>query len=375
MTAARRPRGDGSIGKARPDGRIPATLDLGTVNGKRKRQTVYGKTRAEAGRKLAALKRQVERGALHPPQSRMSLHDYLAGWLERKRHEVRPNTWDCYERCLRLHVVPTLGSKTLAHLEPSDLERLYAQLRTTLSAGSVSTIAVALTAALNDAVVDKLIVASPHVRGRGPRRGHHEMRPLRRDEVPRLLAALDGDPLRPIYVVAIGTGMRQGEILALRWRDLDLAHGRLSVQRTVTPFGFGVPKSGHGRRIVLAPSVLAVLRERQPISAVAEDALVFHAPDGRPLRPDLLRTHLRRALEAASLPKIRFHDLRHTAATLMLETGVPLKQVSEMLGHSGPNITVAVYAHVTETMQDQAAAALENVLSGEVWPSVRQPTG
>jgi len=211
-----------------------------------------------------------------------------------------------------------------------------------------------------------------------PRPARREMATLSPEQARASLEAAEGDRLEALYVLALSTGMRQGELLALRWRDVDLEGGTLQVratlQRTRDGFQFAEPKTARSRRQVALtkPAVEALrrhrsrqLEERLQMGAAWEDNdLVFANEVGRPIEAgNLIRRSFHPLLDRAGLQHIRFHDLRHTAATLALGKGVHPKIVAEMLGHSQIAVTLDLYSHVTPTMQRQAAEALEAALS------------
>jgi integrase len=213
-----------------------------------------------------------------------------------------------------------------------------------------------------------------------PRAVRHEFRALTAAQCRRLLAGVRGDRLEALYVVALATGMRQGELLALRWADVDLAAGRLAVRGTLQRDqggGWAVrePKTHRSRRqVALAPVAVAALRahrdrqdaERRTVGSRWEDNdLVFANRVGRPLSAqNLVQRHFHPLLARLSLPRVRFHDLRHTAATLLLAEGVHPKIVSELLGHKEVDVTLNLYSHVTPAMHQAAAEALGKLLDG-----------
>src|SRR5262249_41187553 len=206
-----------------------------------------------------------------------------------------------------------------------------------------------------------------------------EIHPLLEGQARTLLAAVEGERLYTLYAAALATGMRQGELLALRWRDLDLDSGFLAVRRSVrfvsgTGFVFDAPKTKRGRRTIgLSPAVCVALQEHRQAQGVEKarlgaaweyPELVFPTSVGTPIQGSWLLRHLRQRLPRAGLPAIRFHDLRHTAATILLSHNVNPKVVSEMLGHSSVAITLDIYSHVLPHMQHDAAATMAQALFG-----------
>jgi len=369
---SKRANSEGSIFK-RTDGRWCATIsgDQG------QRKYFYGKTRQEVGQKLASALKARQDG-LPFVGERQSVAAYLAEWLETCRSSVRPRTWQRYEQYVRVHAVPGIGKIPLARLAPHHLQKLYAK---TLEGGSSETttrhLHMVLHRALGQATRWGLVGRNVADLVTPPRKNHHEMMTLSPEQSRSFLAATKGDRLHALYVLAITTGMRQGELLGLRWRDVDLEDGsvqvRGSLQRTSDGLTIAEPKTTRSRRkVALADAAIEALRrnrvvqaeERLRLGAAWEDNdLVFANERGRPLEArNLLRRSFVPLLKRAGLPAIRFHDLRHTAATLMLGKSVHPKVVAEMLGHSQIAVTLDLYSHVTPTMQGQAAQAMNAIL-------------
>jgi integrase len=207
------------------------------------------------------------------------------------------------------------------------------------------------------------------------------MKTLTQEQVRRLLAAARPSRLETVLCLAVTTGLRQGELLGLRWSDLDWHTGQLRVQRQVQRIGgqglvFSEPKSASGRRVVvLGPTMIGKLRthqERQELEEIVaggrwqENDLMFPSTIGTPMEARNLARSFKALLKEAGLPEIRFHDLRHTAATLMLQQGVHPKVVQERLGHSQISLTLDIYSHVLPTMQEEAARKLDSLLEASV---------
>ncbi len=368
----RRGNAEGTI-YLRKDGRWEARISLD--QGRRK--AFYGRTRQEAGQKLAVALKARQDG-LPPVSERQTVRQYMGHWLESSRPSLRPRTWLRYEQLLRLHVVPEIGKVRLVRLSPQHLQRLYAgRLDAGLSPASVVQLHAVLRRALGQAARWGLVARNVASLVTPPRLERREMATLSPEHARNLLEAAAGNRLEALYVLAINTGMRQGEILALRWKDVDLDGGTLQVRATLQSAGgefvFAEPKTAHSRRQVALnrPAAEALrnhrsnqLAERLRLGTVWEDNdLVFANEVGRPIAATNLRNRsFWPLLERAGLPRSRFHDLRHTAATLLLGRGVHPKIVSEMLGHSQIAITLDLYSHVTPTMQRQAADELEAAL-------------
>jgi len=294
--------------------------------------------------------------------------------------KLRQGTATRYREYLMIHTVPTLRRLKLKLLTPQHLESLYAaRLRSGASSTSVHHQHVVSQEALTSAVRQGLIYRNPAQLVDAPPLARSEIHPLLEEQARVLLANLLGERLYPLYVTALATGMRQGELLALRWRDVDLDGGFLAVRRSVryvarTGFIFDEPKTKRGRRTIgLAPAACAALEAHRQAQATekvrvgvawANPELVFPTSVGTPMQGSWLLQHLRQRLARADLPAIRFHDLRHTAATILLSHNVNPKVVSEMLGHSSVAITLDIYSHVLPHMQHDAAATMAQALFG-----------
>lgn len=366
---SRRTNSEGTIYK-RSDGRWCAAVTLD--NGKR--QAFYGASRGSVQDKLRAARRAIDDG-LPVSSDRQKVGTFLTRWLlEVAQPSVRASTYQRYHDLLHLHVIPLLGHVPLAKLSPQDLTALDAKLAERLAPRTIGHVHRVLHRALRDATNWNLTARNVCDLVRAPKVPHKEMHVLDPEQARILLAAVENDPLEALYVVAIQTGMRQGELLSLKWADLDLDSARLTVNRSVRFItGQGAvesaPKTDSGRRsVLLTPSAVAILRRHkirqteQRLQAVAWDDLdlIFANAIGRHIEAtNLLRRSWRPLLERAGLPAIRFHDLRHTCATLLLGQGVPVKVVAEMLGHADAGVTLKVYQHVSETMQTDAAAKME----------------
>jgi integrase len=371
--ARRRGNREGSIYR-RKDGRWVSSLTLPLD----RRKYYYGRTRQEVAGKLAAALRAREEN-LPIPGERLSLRQYLANWLTATRNSLRQSTWERYEALLRLHVVPHLGRASLARLTPNDLQRLFGTLVACgVSPATVRHVRAVMRKALNDAARWGLVARNVASLTSPPRVQRKEMTVLSSEQARALLECARGDRFEALYVVALTTGMRQGEILGLRWQDVDLDNDvvqvRNTLQRVRSGYVLSEPKTKRSRRqVALTGLAVAALRrhrarqaqEKLKMGELWQDHdLVFTNEIGGPVDAGNLRARSFSALlQRAGLPRIRFHDLRHTAATLMLGRGVHPKVVSEMLGHSQITITLDLYSHVTPTMQREAVAALESILA------------
>jgi integrase len=310
---------------------------------------------------------------------RQTVGDFLEHWLELKKPpKLRIGTWNRYRDYIMLHTVPTLGRVKLKQLTPQHLERLYAQqLAAGASSSSVHHQHKVIKTALKHALRQGLIVRNPAELVDPPKMARPEISPLSEVQARRLLKEVESDRLVALYVVALATGMRQGELLALRWQDVKLSARSISVCRSVrwvprTGFVWNEPKTKRSRRTIsISPQVVVALRlhqmrqqgERERLgTAWRYQELVFTTAIGTPLESRNVLRNFHRHLEVTGLPHIRFHDLRHTAATLLLSQNVNPKVVSEMLGHSSVSTTLDIYSHVLPHMQHDASMAMESML-------------
>jgi integrase len=307
------------------------------------------------------------------------LGDFLEDWLTSIQHSVRPRTWRRYAEYVRLHIKPTLGTVTLSSLEARDLQHLYSgRMRAGLSPTSILHLHRALHRALSQAQLWGLVDVNVTTLVHPPKYDGIEVQALSPEEADGFLNAARGDRLETLYVLAITTGMRQGELLGLRWRDIDLERRSIRVTGSLQYIpGQGLvrsqPKTRKSRRQVLLTHLgVKSLRHHRLQQDTQRSRsgerwreldFVFTSKDGHPLyATNVINRSLPRILRSAGLRKIRFHDLRHTTATLLLGQGVHPKIVSEMLGHSNVGITLDLYSHATPTMQEVATSALDAIL-------------
>ncbi len=351
----------------------------------RRGRRFYGKTRKEAADKLAtALCARVD-GIVYDDEN-MTVGDYLDRWLKGSvRGSVKQSTFDRYESVVRLHIKPAIGRLKLKKLSPAHLQSFYQdRLDTGLAPASVNKLHVVLHKALSQATKWNMVPRNVAALAEAPRPAPDEMKTLSAEESRRLLEAARGDKLEALYILALTTGMRQGELLALKWQDVDLENTTLSVRRTLTKDGgrllLGEPKTKKSRRTVRLTEAAGRALSEHLTRQVAQiertgdlykdEGLVFASEVGTLMNPtNLRRRSFARLLKRADLPPIRFHDLRHTCATLLLQRDVHPKYVQELLGHANIAITLDTYSHVIPGMGDHAAREMENVLS--FLPSLR----
>jgi integrase len=373
----KRGNGEGGISR-RKDGLYMARYTVQTATGA-KRKTLYGKTRREVDEKLTKAKADRDGGLVFDADN-LRLGEYLERWLaDSVRDTVRPTTFERYEQLVRLHIRPVLGKASLKNLTSAHVRGLYREkLDAGLSPRTVQYVHVTLHKALKQAIADGLIPRNVTEAVKPPQVRREEIRPLTAEQVRILFDAVKGDRLEALYVLAVTTGLRQGELLGLKWDDIDLEVGTLQVRRTLTTANggpvFSAPKTKGSRRTVrLSQMALEALTSHLDYQLGEidragglwrENGLIFASESGEPLsRQPVTARRFKPMLKRAGLPEIRFHDLRHTCATLLLSKNVNPKVVSEMLGHASIAITLDTYSHVLPTMQESAAKAMEDALS------------
>ncbi len=311
---------------------------------------------------------------------------YLTGWLASIKRDVRPSTWASYELNIRRHVIPAIGAIPLQTLDPKRISTLYGDLLDHgrqdgegLSYQSVRYIAMILRHALKQAIEDSALTVNPTNKAKRPPKpqSRMEMKTWSAAELRAFLDAIQTEPMYAPLVLAASTGMRRGEVLGLRWRDLDLDAARVAVTQTYIAIGYQVhfspPKTAKGRRnVALDGRTVAVLREHRRTQVAGYVALgirpdhdlVFTTALGEPIHPERLTRSFAQYVKAAGVPSIRLHDLRHTHATLALQAGIHAKHVSERLGHSTVAITLDTYSHAIPAMQEEAAERVAQLVFG-----------
>ncbi len=356
-----------------------------------RRRSVSGKTKTEARAALRRAMADSDRGLVFDADN-LTLGEYLDRWLsDSVADTVKATTFERYEQITRLHLKPALGKVKLKAITPAHMRGLYREKLDgdptndvePLSSRTVRYMHTTLHKALKQAVMDGLIPRNATEAVKPPQPSREEMHPLTPDEAKHFLKTAHdtGDRLEALYVLAVHTGLRQGELLGLKWDDVDLEGGSLQVRRTLAITKDGpvltAPKTTGSRRSVkLTNAATTALRshlKRQlaEIDKVGSlwnpgeyDGLIFASETGEPLdRRTVTKHRFKPLLKRAGLPEIRFHDLRHTSATLLLGKNINPKIVSEMLGHSTIAITLDTYSHVLPNMRDHAAKAMEEALS------------
>lgn len=356
-----------------------------STNGKRR--YFYGKKRQDVYEKMQAALREKEQGIM-VDASRQTVEHYLWYWLEQSaRDHVRPRTYERYEQYVRPHLIPTLGKIKLQALSPQHIQAWKSKkLKEGLSPTTVRSMHVILHKALSDAVKLGLIARNVTEMVSPPRKAHQEMQVLTASQARQFLNAVVDQPDAALFTLALATGMRRGELLGLKWQDIDFQGSLLRVRRTLnrvpTVLGEGAgllvesePKTMQSRRSIVLPgfAVEALQRQKQVQiewkryagAAWEEHGYVFTTPLGRYIHPNTLYARFKALLKKAGLPAIRFHDLRHSVASLLLSSGVHPKVVQEILGHSQISMTMDIYSHVLPIMHQDAMDKLHQAFLGK----------
>ncbi|MBX3439833.1 MAG: site-specific integrase [Planctomycetaceae bacterium] len=379
MTKKRRGNGEGSITQ-RSDGRWMARITTGhKPGGARIVRTVYGKTKRDVQEKLMALQHQKATGTL-TDASKMTVAEWLNHWHEHvSRPAVRATTHLSYGGIIAKHLISALGRLKLTALMPAHVQSLYSAMEANGYSGRMRQLTHAvLRRALKIAMRQGMVSRNVCDAVEPPRVQKREMVTLTPEQATAFLKAAAGDeasgqkesPLHALFVLALTTGLRQGELFCLHWGDIDLDNATLSVQRTLIEvqgkLSFGPPKSTKSRRTINLPGVAvdALWNHKAKMLTAGQGAnpLVFCDSRGGLLRKsNFMRNDFKPLLVTAGVPNVRFHDLRHTSATLMLAEGVPAKLVQERLGHSQISLTLDTYSHVLPEMDRRAAETFDRV--------------
>ena len=388
--AKRRKHGDGSV-RLRKDGRWEGRVVIGyDEKGLPKTKNVLAKTKTECVAKLKALRERLETPAPEVPKAGLSLGAWLDHWYQDyKKASLRPNTQMSYERRIYQHIIPALGGIQLDKLTTGDIQGFYTDLKKNgrllrtelygegLSDQTARGIHTTLHAALDRAVEEKLLFRNPADSCKLPPVKGREMKILTPEEIQRLLIQAREDGCYELLLLELSTGLRRGEILALRWDDLDFRTGTLRVERQVQriqgKLAVSQPKTRASCRSILLPApVLEILAQyRQSVSS----HWMFPSPkkEDSPLDPAAVRKKLSAVLKRAGCPAARFHDLRHTFATSALEHGMDVKTLSTVIGHVSSATTLNVYAHVTDEMRQKAADKIDRAITGREPPQGKAP--
>jgi len=356
--AKRRARGEGSIFKEGTTGYWCAEISL--PNGKRKKKRSKSQT---VVMDWLLDQRKLLKTNLLLPDDKILYRDFLDRFLkEVAEPTLKPKTVYSYEWLIRLHIKPNLGHLPITKIRPDHLQTLYAEkLSDGLSKRSVQHMHAVIRRSLNQALRWGLIYQNPTSRVTAPTPDKRPHATLTADQAKHLLESSKSYRLYPVYVLAITTGMRMGEILGLRWEDVRFEAGSLSVNQTIQLYKgkplLGEPKTAASRRTIsLTKLALEALNDIE-----RSEGLVFRTKNGTPYNPRNVGRDFEKALARAGLARIRFHDLRHTAATLLLKENVHPKIVQEMLGHSSISLTLDTYSHILPDIQKEATEKMDKL--------------
>jgi integrase len=374
----RRMNGEGSVYQRTSDGRWVGAVTVGyTATGTMRRKTVTAKTKSEVLTKMRAVRRNLDDG-LPTPDDRLTVGQVLDRWMnDVLRHQVAPIAFENYKSVADLHIRPTLGKRQVTKLVPADVDALMsAKLDAGYSVSTVRRIRAILVQALNQAERWGLVVRNVAAVTRGPRAKRTEGRTLTPSQARQLLASLSGHRLETLYVTMLGLGLRRGEALGLAWADVSLDRGVLVIRHALKREGgtlvLGEVKTAKSRRSLNIPrpvvESLKAHRARQAQDRLAvgeawtDSGLVFTTQVGTPLDPRNIYRDFVGVCERSGLGRWHPHELRHSAASIMLAQGVPIEVVSDILGHSSIRMTADVYGHILEPQRAAAADAMAKAL-------------
>ncbi len=352
-----------------------------------KRSYVYGKTRKEVQEKLNKLLNEVRIGKYTDP-AKMTVEEWFTIWInDYMVNYLRPTTWDSYNTQIEKHIIPTIGHIKLDKLRTFHLQKLYNDKlhggradgkKGGLAPKTVRYIHTVAHSALEQAVKERILEYNPAEAAIPPRKQRKEMKVFDTKQIKIFLKYAKETKYYAAYLLVLATGLRRGELLALRWeKDIDLKKRRLRVSRSLVRTNKGLifqePKTQLSRRVIDIPDSvieeleLHKLRQDRIKSllgkAYSDHELVFCAEDGNPLQPRTLTRHFEKIIKQAGLPKIRFHDLRHTFVTSAIKVGIPLRSLQEIVGHYDPAYTMSAYSHVTKEMRKEATEKINNLIS------------
>ena len=374
----KRKSGEGTV-RLRKDGRWEGRIVVGyDEKGLPRTKNVLAKTKGECVEKLKALKETIAPSTPSKVSADMTFGEWLDHWYETySKPSIRPRTQRTYEGYIRLYIKPKLGGIPLNKLTTNDIQQFCAWMKSDdhMGGGSIADSQIRncfslCHRALEKARAEHLILRDPTNECKLSPVRYEEMKILSRESMQKLLIQAKEENYYELFLLELATGLRLGEIAALQWNDLNLTTGELRINKQAGTSGPDVvicePKTKAAvRTLILPPSVLKVMREYR---ARVDSRWMFPSPkkEDSPMRPSSIHQRLHRILDHAGCDRVRFHDLRHTFATLALQNGVDVKTVSGMLGHFSAGFTLDTYAHVTTAAQKEAARTMEKVLTAAI---------
>ena len=377
----RRANGEGNIRK-RKDGRWEGRYTAGhdPVTGKQIFKNVLGKTQAEVKDKLNTALEELKRIDVIV-SDQMTTGEWLDTWLEHYAKPVmRATTYNNYETLIRLHIKPYIGEVKLNKLTTLQIQKLYNKLLSDgrydrpeakdqpkgLSSKTVRNIHTVIHSACEKAIMERLLAVNPTKGCRLPKKERTEMKVLPPEKLADFFREAKETGVFELYYLDLSTGLRRGELLGLKWSDIDFEKRTLEVKRQIQRVNGVIQETAsktHNayRKILLPVEAVEILQQYKAKQAI-ESEYIFPSPTGGIMEPDCARKMLKRVLQRAGLDELRFHDLRHTFATLALQNGVDVKTLSGILGHYSAGFTLDTYAHVTAQMQEDAANRMGDFL-------------
>ena len=380
MPKNKRTQGEGML-RLREDGRWEGRIVVGyDENGLPITKNVTAKTKFKCEEKLKVLKETLGK-AVERLKPDMPYGNWLDFWYQNFcKPSLRETTKVGYENCIYQHIIPAVGQIPLNELTQNDLQQFYARLKkngrlhhseshgTATSNRMVRSCHALCRAALEKAITEQLITKNPSLGCKLPPKKAREMQVLTPNELGRFLARTKEEGYYEMFLLELSTGMRRGEILGLKWSDLNLTNGRLRIARQVVAAGsqtlVQAPKTKNSiRTIILPPYMVEILAEMKRYKTCE---WIFPSPvkQGEPRNPSAVYHRFKLILERSGCKNIRFHDLRHTFATMALENGMDVKTLSDMIGHVSAETTLNIYSHITDTMRLQAAVKIDREIGG-----------
>lgn len=380
MARGRASNGSGTQPRKRADGRWECRYITGInpKTGKSIRKSIYANTAEECARKLRAATAAIDAGTYLEPK-RKPLAVWLNIWLDEYCRGIKPGSRKVYQGDIENHIAPALGAIPLCNLQPYDIQRFINSLQggsKPLAPRTINRIHAVLHKALSEACRSKYILSNPAKDCVLPKVGQAEIRPFEPEEIQLFMKAIEGTPSEALFFVALNTGMRLSELLGLRWSRVDFNKGTIKVDAQMLiarsadgKRQLGPPKNNKPRQFIAAPAVLECLQQvRQKQREWQAQAgsvwlnplgLVFTNEAGREIPHCTVEARYTQILKRAGITPHRFHDIRHTFTVESIRAGVDVKTLSAMLGHSSVAFTLEVYAHVTTSMQEEAARKIE----------------
>lgn len=381
--AKKREAGSGTIYR-RSDGRWVAQYTSGRnpKTGRLIRHTIYGKTQQEVAEKLRAATSSIDNGTFQEPR-KITIEEYTKEYLQTCAITLAHYTQQSYNRILDNHILPALGKVKLTDLTHRQVQAFVATLsaKKGLSAKTVRNIHGVLHSMLEAAVRDEILLRNVSEKCRLPRVTQTQVKAITTAELGRFLQAIEGEPFRNIFFVDIFSGLRISEILGLRWDDVDFENGCIYVRQQLMQnqergdfsYFLAAPKEGKQRKVILANAVLDAihkqhihqLKQRMAAGELWDNSfdLVFTNDFGRPLNRRTVYKHLKRVLRDCGMGDYTFHSLRHSFATISLENGDDIKTVQTNLGHYAASFTLKTYVHVSDQMQRNSAARMQELIA------------